>query len=122
MASRAHHLLLAICLVVALIGLIAVSSFRNQSSANVGSAQSNRKTTVGSARWKGSQKIDDLEDPFEDISIAEMERIFAVEGKKGPSGKWLVAAIPNRGQRTQNHTPVSVVETVSFRPPVRSQT
>lgn len=115
MESRSNHLLLAVCLVVGLIGVIAVSSFRNQGSANAGEPQSNsRTTTVESARWKGSQKIEDLEDPFEGISGAEMARIFAIEDKKGPSGKWLAAAIPNRSQRIQNHAPVFVLDTVSF--------
>ncbi|MDX6499504.1 MAG: hypothetical protein QOG23_2764 [Blastocatellia bacterium] len=115
MESRPNHLLLAVCLVVGLVGVIAVSTVRNQGSPDQGSSQSSlRTTTVGSARWKGSQKIEDLEDPFQDISGEEMARIFAVEGKKGPSGKWLAAAIPNRSQRTQNHAPVFVLDTVSF--------
>ena len=103
MKSPVNRLLLCLLIFIATAALIAVPEFSYPGNAN-----------IGSPRWLGAQKIEDLEDPFADLKGPEIQRIFAVEGKEGPPGKWLVGAIPNKTQRTKNRAPVFVVDTVSF--------
>ena len=89
---------LVLCLFIAVATLAAVAVLRDPDSAS-----------VVSPRWSGAQRKQDLEEPFANLSVEEMARIFAEEGEKGPLGHWLATAIPNQRQRTENRAPVVVI-------------
>ena len=94
---------LFVCLVLTVATLAAVADFRYR-----GSAKGEPPL------WLGAQKKQDLEDPFADLSTANVARIFAAEGEKGPPGSWFATAIPDQSQRTENRSPVFVIDTVSL--------
>lgn len=94
---------LILCLLIALATLASVAAFRHSDSGS-----------VEAPRWLGAQRKQDLEEPFANLSVVEMARIFAAEGEKGPPGDWLASAIPNQRQRNENRAPVVVIGTSSL--------
>lgn len=103
MRSNLTYLFLLLPLALITAALVAVPAFHSRGSAH-----------ADPLRWAGAQKIEDLEDPFANLSGPDIARIFGAEGERGPAGSWLAAAIPNRSQRTENRAPVMVVAPVSF--------
>src|SRR5882672_116984 len=100
---RPHINALVLCLFITVATLAAVVGFRHSDSAS-----------VETPRWLGAQRKQDLEEPFANLSVEEMARIFAAEGEKGPPGHWMASAIPNHRQRTENRAPVVVIGTSSL--------
>jgi len=74
---------LVLCLFITVATLAAVVAFRSDSGG------------VDARQWLGAQRKQDLEEPFANLSVEEMARIFAAEGEKGPEGHWL----PRHGRR-----------------------
>jgi hypothetical protein len=100
---RSNFTGLILSLFIAVATLAAVAAFRHSDS-----------PSVDAPRWLGAQRKQDLEEPFANLSVEEMARIFAAEGEKGPQGDWMASAIPNHRQRTENRAPVVVIGTSSL--------
>lgn len=73
-------------------------------------------STANPASPKDPQESDTKRESnsFIEPSATEIPGIFASQGKSGPKGDWLVAAIPDRAQSSDNQVPVYVFNTVSL--------
>jgi hypothetical protein len=63
---------------------------------------------------KKNQTESTITDAATEPNSEDIPAIFAREGKNGPKGNWLVAALPSKSQRLDSTAPVIVRNTMSL--------